>query len=356
MRKPLRFIVVGSGFRSLYFGRIAKTYPTEFEMVYMLCRTEEKAKKIAGEHHIPTTSSIEACEEAKPDFVVIAVDRASMAAVTEEWIKKGYPVVTETPVGATKEELKKIWEWKQQGAKITVCEQYHRYPTVMAGLKAIEEGKIGDPYAVSLSLAHDYHGVSLIRRMLRNGIEPVTLRGSRYRFPVEETDSRKGRITDGRVAMMDRNHVTLEFASGKVAFYDFSSVQYRSYIRTRHLNVQGQKGEWSNTMLYYSGEDHRPRAEQLLPFIAPKHLVLDTKELRDLSRCWTPELLLEQQEDEFAIATMLYDLREYLEGGQEVYPLEEALEDAYLWLLMEEAEANPGKAVHSERMPWHKAE
>ena len=120
------------------------------------------------------------------------------------------------------------------------------------------EGRLGDPYAVYLSVAHDYHGVSLIRRMLKIGLEPVRMRGSRYEFPVTETDSRYGAVTDGRTARKIRDHVTMEFASGKAAFYDFSGVQYHSYIRSRHLTVQGQNGEWSDTILRYVKDDHRP--------------------------------------------------------------------------------------------------
>ena len=65
-------------------------------------------------------------------------------------------------------------------------------------------------------------------------------------------------------------------------------------------------------------------------------------------------LALEAEQDEYAIATMLYDMKEYLDGGAEVYPLREALEDAYVWLLIQEAVKRPGETIVSEPMPWHK--
>ncbi|MBP5756050.1 MAG: hypothetical protein J6W39_00540 [Spirochaetales bacterium] len=37
-----RFIIVGSGWRSLYYVRIAKALPDRFELCAMLCRTEER--------------------------------------------------------------------------------------------------------------------------------------------------------------------------------------------------------------------------------------------------------------------------------------------------------------------------
>ena len=42
----LRFIVVGSGWRSLFYWRIAQALPERFELCAMLCRTEEKAEKM----------------------------------------------------------------------------------------------------------------------------------------------------------------------------------------------------------------------------------------------------------------------------------------------------------------------
>lgn len=352
--KPLSFIIVGSGYRAMFYVRIARRYPEQFDLKYVLCRSEEKAERLIREQGAPATASVEQCENAGADFVVVAVNKTSIADVAREWILKGYPVVTETPAGSSIEKIKMLWDLKvNHSERIMVCEQYHRYPVLAGGLKAIEDGKLKDPYAVYLSVAHDYHGISLIRRMLQLGPEPVRMRGSRYEFPVTETDSRNGEITDGRIAGKLRDHVTMEFASGKAAFYDFSGVQYHSYIRSRHVTVQGQDGEWSDTILHYVNEEHKPETEYLLPYFAPRYQALETRELKELCRSWKPELLLEQAQDEYAIATMLYDMRDYLAGGPEVYPLAEALEDAYLWILMQEAVQSPGKEIISERMPWH---
>lgn len=352
--KPLSFIVVGSGYRAMFYARIAKRYPEQFELKYVLCRSEEKAGRLIREQGVPATASVEQCERAKPDVVVVAVNKDAIADVAAEWMRKGYPVAAETPAGSSVEKLNMLWDLQvNHGGRLMVCEQYHRYPVLAGGLKAIEEGKLGDPYAVYLSVAHDYHGISLIRRMLRIGLEPVKMRGSRYELPVTETDSRYGKITDGRVGKKLRDHVIMEFVCGKSAFYDFSGVQYHSDIRSRHLTVQGQDGEWSDTVLRYVNQEYRPEKELMPLYFDSRYQALVTDELRELGREWRPELLLEQIQDEYAIATMLYDMREYLAGGPEVYPLAEALEDAYLWKLMQEAVVNPGKEVVSERMLWH---
>ena len=46
--KKFRFVIVGSGWRSLFYVRIAKEMPEVFEVAALLCRSEEKAQKIAS--------------------------------------------------------------------------------------------------------------------------------------------------------------------------------------------------------------------------------------------------------------------------------------------------------------------
>ncbi|MBO5536460.1 MAG: gfo/Idh/MocA family oxidoreductase, partial [Clostridia bacterium] len=75
--------------------------------------------------------------------------------------------------------------------------------------------------------------------------------------------------------------------------------------------------------------------------------------LRDRRRTFTAELAPDTIQDEFAIASILFDMEDYLAGGPSPYPLEEALEDAYFTLLSRQAQDNPFTAVFSERMPWH---
>lgn len=352
---PLSFIIVGSGFRSLFFARIGKRYPDLFHLNYLLCRTQEKAERLAKEQNIPTTTSKELCQKSKPDFVVIAVGRGDVCTVAKEWIELGFPVLLETPAGETVEELKDLWELKvKKGARIQVAEQYHRYPVLAMGIRAVEQGKLGNPYAVSLSVAHDYHGASLIRNMLHmTEFEPMTLRGSRYTFPVTQTDSRYGPITDGSIKDQDRDHVTIEFASGKIAFYDFANIQYRSLIRSRHVNVRGRDGEWNDTILRYVGTDHLPVEEKLIPYLDPRYQVLETDEIKAICSRWNPVLVLDAVQDEYAIATMMFDMRDYLENGTEGYSLADSLEDAYIFTLIHQAAVCQAEAVISETMPWH---
>ena len=121
--KPFSFIVVGSGYRAMFYTRIARAFPDQFELKYVLCRSEEKVQKLIREHGVPATASVQVCENACPDFVVVAVNKDSIADVAREWVLKGYPVVTETPAGSSVEKLNALWDLKKNdGGRIMVCE------------------------------------------------------------------------------------------------------------------------------------------------------------------------------------------------------------------------------------------
>ncbi len=348
----LSYIIVGSGYRSEYFARIAKACPDLFRAMY-LCRSAEKAALMKARTGLDAATSVEECLAFRPDFAVVAVDGGHIADVAEEWIERGVPVVAETPVGDTPEKLRRLWQLGRQGAKIVCCEQYHRQPLLMAGLDAVRQGLIGEPTSLYISLLHTYHAASVIRRALDiPPEEPYTLRAFTAVSPVTETDSRYGAILDGRIAQEKRDTALITFASGKQAIYDFCSVQYRSYIRTRHLTVRGTRGEWSDTLVLHLDGDNRPQRTFLLPEIPEKYRILDSQALRDRRRNWQAELAPDTVQDEFAIASILLDMGEYLAGGPSPYPLKEALADAHFSLLMKKALEQPWQEISSGSFPW----
>ena len=97
MERKIRFIIIGSGWRALYYVRIAKALKDCFELCALLCRTKEKADRFKVQYDIPTTTSIEECVALSPDFVVVAVDKAHLASISIEWMERGFPVLSETP-------------------------------------------------------------------------------------------------------------------------------------------------------------------------------------------------------------------------------------------------------------------
>lgn len=327
-----RYLIVGSGYRAKFYGRIAHEHPAQFEACF-LTRSSEKAALMKEETGIDAVVDKEAAIAFQPDAVVIAVNKTAIASVGEEWLKEGYPVILETPAGLTNEELETLWNYYRQGAKILVAEQYHRMPEIAAGLEVIRQGLIGAPTSAYLSLAHDYHGASLLRRVLSTDGESYTIQAIRSVSSGEETDSRNGPITSGVMNDHTRTQALITYASGKTAVYDFCGLQYHSFIRSRHITVRGEKGEWSDTCLRYVDETHQPATVPLEPLVQEKYRALWSGPLPS----WSPALVLDRTSDEFAIKTMLWDMKEYLTTSREVYPFKEAIEDALFLIKLEES-------------------
>ena len=237
----IRYLIVGSGYRAEYYGRIARKYPALFSAMF-LCRSEEKARLVEAHTGIAGTTDTEKAIVFEPDFVVVAVNREKVGAVSIEWAERGFPVLAETPVASSMDELEKIWTLSQRtGVKISSSEQYHRYPILAAGLSCVQRGEIGTPVSMYLSLAHEYHGFSLIRRGLQ-------ARDERYSVCAMRTSTDQIRSSTKYVSYKDIKQVvadlkkiytavTLEEAeSNLAAFSEKWRKQYPSCVRSWEEN------------------------------------------------------------------------------------------------------------------------
>lgn len=242
----------------------------------------------------------------------------------------------------------------EDGCKLTVAEQYTRYPMNSALLKIIERGFIGEPEYAYVSIAHEYHGASLIRSFLEIGLDTgYEVSGKEFAFATTETKNRYDTFTDGRVAMKKRSLALFSFENGKAAVYDFDSEQYHSTIRGNMLKIQGQRGEiqgrrspnWeadgeiqSDTVRYLD-EANEPHFERL---VVESRLVRresdnpNMREVREIVRILfrgetvyePPFGLCGLSEDETAIATLMWQTGEYVAGaGENPYGFEKAFLD-----------------------------
>lgn len=368
----IKYVIVGSGWRSLYYVRIAKALPKQFELCAMLCRTEEKARKMAEDYKIHTTTSIEECREMNPDFVVVVVNKADIATVSMEWMNYGFTVLCETPAALDTDTLNKLWKMHKAGKRLVVAEQYTRYPTYDAMLRVLKSGIIGEPDCLNISLAHEYHGSSLIRAFLNQSVDvQFTVRAKTYEFPTTETLTRYERFTDGRIADKKRTVATFEFSDGKAAFYDFDSEQYRSPIRKNYVKVQGCLGEMKDEVFYYLDGNYGDRQARLVTTDRIVHTGSSNPNLGTVREILKVELEREEDkeraliyeaafgtcglaEDETAIARLMEEAAQYTKGekvsGRD-RELREALQDAYTAILLERA-VKTGEVVSSERQPW----
>lgn len=336
----IRFIIVGSGWRSLFYVRIAKYLSESFECCAMLCRSKEKADKIRNEQGIYTTVSAEECIDFKPDFAVVAVSKQDILKVSKEWLERGVPVLCETPLGSSEEEIIEAYGLYKKGHKIQVAEQYHRYPFYSTLIDICNSDLIGEPYNITLSTVHDYHAASLIRKILRKEGETVKIYGKGYKFPVIDTMSRYEAYFDGRTYDRERAKLTFEYDDGKTAFYDFQGIQYRSTIRKKFMNIQGVRGEVMNRIFYYLDNMYKPHETPLL--IEGNHNSIQKITFEGKTLYNNPFNILMPQ-DETAIALVMKDMKTFIDTGKEGYSIKQALTDSLYSVKMHEALENAGR-------------
>lgn len=351
----IRYAIIGNGYRAMAFLKVGLALPEQFEVTSVLFRNTVKALEFTKMYSIPAALTIEDCLSTRSDFVVVAIGRDGNPEMLNRLMPYGIPILVETPPAVKYDDLVSLWETSiKLNAKIQVAEQYFLHPLYQAKLKVLSEGILGDVNNLSISWAHDYHGISLIRKLLNVGFETAQIYGKNYQFPVTVTDSRSGIQTNGDVVLANRTRYTIEFESGKVAFYDFASdIQYRSKIRTRHLNIQGVRGEMDDLTVRCLTEENQPIIQTFQ--VTEDINTLSTYSVNLGNECLYINPLAHARftDDEIAIARCLIGMEDYLLTGNSFYSFAEGCQDTYFFLLMQEALKQPNIPIQTKKQPWN---
>ena len=350
-------IIGGASFRAQYYLRIAQALPDQFRVSGMVVRDEGKGHDLEKRWHVSTYRNLtQLLEKEQPDFVVVSVSGSACPEYLLELGKLGIPALAETPPAPSIEGLITLNEQLAcKGAKIQVAEQYHLHPIQQARLSLIQAGRLGKVTQATVSISHFYHGVSLIRKMLGINFEDAVIRGMRFEAPIVAGPDRSGPPKEEKMIIAERDLVWLEFDQ-KLGIYDFTKDQHRSWIRSNHLSVRGDRGEIFDN-----------RLSLLADYSTPIHLDLkriNRGEEENQEGYFLDGIMAGEQwvyrntfisariyDDELAIASCLKKMGEYLEGGPSFYSLAEASQDQYLGLMMEKA-IRSSEAVRTVRQPW----
>lgn len=333
-----RFAIIGSGWRAEFYIRIAQHPDNDFVLTGLLCRTEEKRRALSEKYGICPTLSEEEIAAGKPDFVVVAVSKPSLSQVAAHWQQLGFAVLCETPAAVSEEDLRAIYARSLQGgAPLLIAEQYQDYDTYRRMLDIVRSGRIGQPVSASVSLAHEYHGASLLRQaLLESGSSGFRMCVRKYELPVTKTGDRYHIYTDGEMIRRFRTVALLEFDNGKIAQYDFDSEQYHSVIRHNRIHITGTRGEIMNEMLWYLDGENRMHEERWT---------------EDIQAVRAPGANGQLSQDENAIACMMeLTFRASREDCPEAREnLYNALTDAYFMLLLQSGTVG---WFRPQVMPW----
>lgn len=323
----------------------------------MVVRNEDKGIELQEKWGVPTFRTIdEMLTHERPDFAVVSVGPRVCADILLQLAEEGVPVLSETPPAADLDGLLTLYEkMTALGAKVQVAEQYHLHPMQAARLKVIESGRLGNVTQVTVSISQMYHAISLMRKCLGVGFEDASIQAMRFNTSIVLGPTRGGPPTEDSVIPSTRDLAWIQFGN-KLAIYDFEKDQHRSWVRTNHLSVRGDRGEIFDDGLNVLQDVSTPLH---LNFKRINKGELENQEGHYLEGIiagaeWVyrnPFIPGRLYDDEIAIASCLQKMADYIDGGSSFYSLSEASQDHYLGLMIEQA-IHTGESVTTVRQPW----
>ena len=352
----VRFGIVGAGWRSTWFLRAAQALPQKLQVAGLAARRPARAFDLAAQFGVNiyrTPSEMIAAEA--PDFVVTSVSWQANPHTVRQLAELDMPVLSETPPATTVEEMTELWTLHQQGARIQVAEQYHLQPHHAARLAFAHSGRLGRISQVQLSAAHGYHGISLIRRFLGIGAEPVTVSARSFTSPLLQGPTRQGPPLEEKVADSVQRIAMFDFGD-RLGILDFTGDQYFSWIRGQRLLVRGERGEIIDDKAAYLQDFRTPIHISFNRISAGPEGNLEGNYLKGIlagEQWWyrNPTSPAELSDDEIAVADLLLRMGDYVRGGNPPYSLAEACQDRYFDILAAQA-AETGQPVHAQPQPW----
>ena len=351
--KRIKFGVVGSGWRCLFFLRVARARPDLFEVAGVVSRTAERAAAVNKEWGVPGLTSQEDLLAAKPEFVVTSLPWEVNPPAILALARKGLPVLTETPPAPNLASMVALHaELTKMNAIVHVAEEYHLRPMHAAQMAVVAGGRLGTPRHAQVSIGHGYHGISLIRRFLGIKGEACKIVGRTFKAPVVAGPGRDGATEKETIRESAQDVVLFDFKK-KTAVFDFTGDQYFGMIRAGRVLVRGERGELANDRFTWLQDHTTPITHQLTRHHQD---LLTGVALRGIQAGdeWVYRNPLEGvalTDDEIAVGDCLLRMAGAVRSGTPFYPFQEGLQDHYLYLKMQEA-LKTGAEVEAAPQPF----
>ncbi|RCG31628.1 gfo/Idh/MocA family oxidoreductase [Sphaerisporangium album] len=352
-----RFGLVGSGWRSEFFVRLARMAPEHLSVSGVVTRSTERGAEVEARWGVPAFSSVaEMLQAERPEFVIPSVPWPVTPEVTKELVKFDVPVLAETPPAADLDGLRDLWAAVGSSGLVQVAEQYLHMPGHAARLALAREGVIGQVTSVQISSTHLYHAVSIIRGLLGAGFEETTVTARSFTAPLADPLSRDGWTGDDAPKQAATTIATLEFPEG-MGLYDFTDNQWWNPLRARRIVVRGSLGEMVDDRVVRLVDPRSPVESQIVRRQTGVDLNLEGRELDHIS--FDGRVIYRNRykgaqfsEDDLAVVSLLGQMTAWVRGqASEPYPLADGCQDHLLSLAIEES-LRTGAGVTTAREAW----
>jgi predicted dehydrogenase len=357
MGRATQFGIVGTGWRSRFYLRLASLLPDRLEVVGVVGRNPERAAQAAGKWGAPVHGSLADLVAAQhPDFVVSAVPWGVTPDVTRAAVDLRTAILSETPPAPDLDGLRSLWAAVGASGLVQVAEQYALMPSHASRLALARSGAIGQVTSVQVSSTHMYHAVSLMRVFLGARFGPATASARTFVAPLIDPLVKDAWTDDDRLHDAKTTIATIDFGDG-MGLYDFTDNQWHNQLRSRRIVIRGSAGEIVDDAVARMVAPRTIVRSELVRRQTGYDLDLDGFDTDHISLGDTilyrnPFIGLRLSDEEIAIATLLLAMAAWSrDEGAPPYPLADGCQDHAVALSVEQS-ATSGQPVATSVEAW----
>jgi predicted dehydrogenase len=353
---PVRYAVVGRGWRARFFLRLARLMPDRFVVTGVVTRTAAAGAEVAARWSVPVHQDPAELPAGAPDFVITSVPWEVNPGLVEALVGMGLPVLSETPPAPDLAGLRALWSRVGATGRVQVAEQYLLLPGHAARLSLVRNEIVGTPTSAQVSSTHGYHAVSMLRGMLGAGFADATVSARAHTAPLADPLTPDGWRGDGTVIQATTTIATIDFGD-TLGLYDFTDNQWWNPLRARRIVVRGSHGEIVDDQVTRMLDGTTPVTSALTRRQTGHDLNLEGLDLKHISFDGqvvyrNPFVGSGMSDDDIAVAAIAEQAGAWGRGeGPEPYPLAQACQDHAISVAIGES-IETGAPVTVADEPW----
>lgn len=323
----MKAVLIGSGWRSAFYLRIASALPSLLEIVSVYSSSEERAKEMRKKG-LNCHSSLCDALTFTHDAVIVSTGKENFYSIMLDLERRGEFILSETSfLSLGESELKSL-----ENTRGAIMEQYPYDPIFAAVLSAAPRLERIDQ--LMISGLHNHHSAALARIVFSLKDEkPDEVLSLDFPSSMVKTGDRSGIVKGNGVEDYVRRLRILRFGK-RLFIHDFSSNQYHSYLMKKSIEIRGEKGILTLDGLKTTDEDGYPL---FFPFFFHRDIstwngsmTLSHINLSDERVYTNPFYPVNLNDDEIGIATIIQNI----DSGLPYRSIREGIEDARLGKLL----------------------
>ena len=230
----MRAVLIGTGWRSRFYRRIAEALPSLLDIVSVYSNSEERARELS-KNGMRCTSSLDEALSPSHDAVIVSTRRDLFYSIMMTLAHRGEFILSETSFLPLREEERNALS----AVKGAVMEQYP-YSPLFASVLNVKD-RLGKIDQLFLSGLHNHHAASVAKAVLGDLQMPKEVLFIDQPSVIIKTGGRGGLSATGESEEYTRKIRILRFER-TLLLHDFSTNQYHNYLMDNSIEIRGERG------------------------------------------------------------------------------------------------------------------